>query len=568
MLLALLLFALPGDYEVVVFLGTDCPLAKLYASRLNDLSQRYPQIHFRAVNASQQDSEGEIASFGKLLRFSYTKDYQLARELAASRSPEAFLLHHGRVVYSGRIDDQYVPGANKSKPTRHGLQEAIQEVLSGQTVSVPRTEATGCYLSMPEETAGEVTYQEVAPILHKRCAPCHRPGQVAPFSLLTYEDTVGWGKTMREVVSQGRMPPWHADPEFGKFSNDRSLSAEERALLFAWLDAGSPRGNSEPSPPTFPAGWSIRADRVFTMAAPFHVPAEGVLEYQEFALDPEFREDAWIQAVEVQPGNRAIVHHINVYVRPRGTQKGSIFLGSMGDFYLAMTVPGNAVTSWPNGIAKVIPAGWEIVLSVHYQPIGTPQSDRSSIALELADPRTVRQQAATRLLLHAGNPLPANKLSPITVTWKLEEDYTLYALYPHMHLRGKSMRFEADGEILLSVPHYDFNWQHRYVLAQPKHLPQGTVIRCTAVYDNTSANPNNPDPNVAVQWGTQSTDEMFQAGFEIVRTNEDRVRETRASFYSLLVSSLGIAAAGAFLIGKRASQASPCRTNYLSAGMS
>jgi hypothetical protein len=287
------------------------------------------------------------------------------------------------------------------------------------------------------------------------------------------------------------------------------------------------------------------------MAAPFQVPAEGVLDYQEFPLDPGFSEDTWIQAVEVQPGNRAVVHHINVYLRPRGAPKGSLYLNRMADFYLAMAVPGNTVTTWPSGIAKVIPAGWEVVLSVHYQPNGTSQSDRSSIALQLADPRTVRQQVATRLLQHAGEPLPANKLTPITVSWTLDENYTLYALYPHMHLRGKSMEFEADDEILLSVPRYDFNWQHRYVLAEPMRLLKGTVIRCTAVYDNTSANPNNPDHSSEVRWGTQSTDEMFQGALEIVRTNEDRVAEAGATFRSNLASTLGIIIASGFLLWKR-----------------
>ncbi len=494
-------------------------MAKLYANRLNTLSKRYPEVKFRVANASEQDSEEEIAEFGKLLHFPMSKDYASARRLGATRSPEAFLLCNGKVVYSGRIDDQYTPGTNKSKPTRNDLEEAIKETLAGKPVSVPHTQATGCHLSIPD-----VTFKNVAPILHKRCAECHRPGQVAPFSLLTYQDTVGWGKTIREVVSQGRMPPWHADPKHGKFANDRSLTAEERETLFAWIDSGSPRGDTEPSPPVFHEGWAIRADKVLKTTG-YKVPAEGVLDYVEFPIDTGFTKDTWVQAVEIQAGNKAVVHHINVYLRPKGAEKGAIYLNSMSDFYLAMMVPGNSVTNWPSGVAKLIPSGWQIVLSVHYQPNGTEQFDVSSIALELAS--NVRQQAATRLVLHEGAPLPANETTTISETLTLEDDFTLYALYPHMHLRGKSMRFEADGEILLNVPHYDFNWQTRYILAEPKRLKKGVVVRCTAVYDNTSANPNNPNPNAAVKWDKQSTDEMFQAGFEVVRTNEDRIAENR-----------------------------------------
>ena len=534
------------DHEVVVFLGTECPMARLYANRLNEMSERYPSVKFRAVNASEQDSEAEVAEFGKLLRFPVSKDDALAHKLGATRSPEAFLLQHGRVVYSGRIDDQYTPGSNMSKPTRHDLEEALKESLEGKRVSVPHTEATGCRLSIPEAAAGEITYQDVAPIFHKRCAECHRPGQVAPFSLLTYQDTVGWGQTIREVITQGRMPPWHADPRHGKFANDRSLTSEERDTLLAWIDAGSPRGDAEPSPPTFHEGWSIRADKVLT-TPDYNVPAEGVLDYVEFPLDTGFTQDTWVQGVELRAGNKRVVHHINVYLRPKGAKKGSLYLNSMSDFYLAMMVPGNAVTEWPSGIAKVIPAGWQIVLSIHYQPNGAPQTDRSSIALQLADASAVKQQAATRLVLHEGAPLPSNEITTITKTWTLEDDFTLYALYPHMHLRGKSMRLEADGEILLDVPRYDFNWQTRYVLAEPLRLKKGTLVRCTAVYDNTSANPNNPDPNVAVEWGTQSTDEMFQAGFEVVRTHEDRLAQSRGQY--VLIVGIGIGAA--FLLRKR-----------------
>jgi hypothetical protein len=514
-------------------------MARLYANRLNTLSERYPQVKFRVANASQQDSESEVVEFGKLFHFPASKDYVLARRLGATRSPEAFLLAKGKVVYSGRIDDQYTPGANKSKPTRNDLEEAIKETLAGKPVSVPNTKATGCHLSIPD-----VTFKDVAPILHKHCAECHRPGQVAPFSLLTWQDTVGWGKTIREVVSQGRMPPWHADPKHGKFANDRSLSSTERDTLFTWIDAGSPRGDTEPSPPTFREGWAIRADKVLKTPG-YKVPAEGVLDYVEFPIDTGFTKDTWVQAVEIQAGNKGVVHHINVYLRPKGAESGVIYLNGMSDFYLAMMVPGNSVTNWPPGVAKLIPAGWQIVLSVHYQPNGRPQDDVSTIALELAS--DVRQQAATRLVQHQGPPLPAHEVTTISETWKLEDDFTLYALYPHMHLRGRSMRFEADGEVLLNVPHYDFNWQTRYVLAEPKLLKKGSVVRCTAIYDNTSGNPNNPDPSAAVKWNKQSTDEMFQAGFEVVRTHEDRFAENR----NRNAIAIGIVLSVVFLLRRR-----------------
>ena len=531
MLIALLLLAapdfeieyesyVPPRYEVFVFLGTECPMAKLYANRLSELADRYPQIHFQGVSANESDTAAEIATFQNGLRFGFRRNPQLAARLKPTRSPEAFFFVDDKLVYHGRIDDQYTPGTNRSQPSRNDLEEAIKETLAGQSVSVPETKATGCHIEVPQTPTGKITFDEVAPILHSRCAECHRPGEVAPFSLLTYEDTLGWKDTIREVVSANRMPPWHADPNHGKFANDRSLTAAEKSTLLAWVEAGAPAGTQKVAAPTFKTGWAIKTDLILKVQTPFAVPAEGVLGYQEFTLDPGFKKDTWVQAVEIQPGNKAVVHHINVYLRPKNAE-GKYYTNEMQDGYLAMTVPGNTVTSWPVGIAKVIPAGFQVVLSVHYQPNGKPQQDQSSIAFQFADPPSVHKQAATRVFM-GGFSIPPNTVTMATQEWKLEEDYTLYALYPHMHLRGRSMRFEIGDEVLLDVPHFDFNWQHRYVLAEPRTLPAGTIVRCTAVYDNTAANPNNPNPNATVKPGLQSTDEMFQSCFEVVRANEDR----------------------------------------------
>jgi hypothetical protein len=355
--------------------------------------------------------------------------------------------------------------------------------------------------------------------------------------LLSYDDAASWQAMIREVVRNNRMPPWHADPRYGHFVNDRSLTSTEKTTLLAWLDAGAPRGQTEPPPPKFPTGWSIAADLILQVEKPFAVPAHGVLDYQEFVLDPGLAQDTWIQAVEIQPGNRAVVHHINVYVRPKNARPGYYYTNEMADGYLAMTVPGNTVTRWPDGIAKVLPAGAQLVLSVHYQPNGTPQLDRSSIALQFADPRTVRQQAATRVFLKDDLVIPPHSVVTAQQEWKLENDYTLYALYPHMHLRGRSMRFETEGRVLLNVPAFDFNWQHRYVLAEPIHLKAGTVIRCTAVYDNTADNPNNPDPAAEVRHGPQSRDEMFQSCFEVVLTHENRQQQRATSNWGVVVVS-------------------------------
>jgi len=314
MLIALLLLAAP-DFEIeyvsyvppkceaFVFLSTKCPVGRLYASRLGELADRYPQIHFQGVATSEHDSDADVKTMQKTLRFGLRPQPELIKRFGATRSPEVFLVVNDHVVYKGRIDDQYGPGTNRAKPSRCDLEEAIKEVLSGTTVSVPETKVAGCLINHPSQSGADITFEDVASIFHQRCAECHRAGQVAPFSLLTYEDVVAVKDTIREVVDDGRMPPWHADPRYGKFANDRSLSETEKSVLLAWIDGGTPRGEREPTAPEFHDGRSFRPDVVRTMPEAFSVPAEGVLDYKEFVLDPGFSRDTWIQAVEVRPGN-------------------------------------------------------------------------------------------------------------------------------------------------------------------------------------------------------------------------------------------------------------------------
>jgi len=293
---------------------------------------------------------------------------------------------------------------------------------------------------------------------------------------------------------------------------------------------------------------------VLTMESEFVVPKEGVLDYQQFAIGPDFAEDTWIQAVEIRPGNRSVVHHVNVYTKPKNAKAGELYVNELGDYYLAMAVPGNTVTAFPKGTAKVIPAGWDVVVEVHYVPNGTVQVDRTSLALMFADRSTVRKQIATRAILDDHLEIGPHEKKTVAHTWELDDDYTLFALYPHMHLRGQSMLFEArypDGrqEVLLNVAQYDFAWQYRYVLRTPRTLPRGTMVTATAVYDNTAANPRNPDPGATVRAGRQSSDEMYQACLEICRTNEDLLSE--AEWAGIRPMWLVVAIAVVGIIGRR-----------------
>ncbi len=416
----------------VVFLGVDCPLVRLYAPRLNELSARYAErgVRVLAVDSNLHDSHDEVVAFAGDLQFTmvHDPDGRMARALGARRSPEAFLLDARRnVIYRGRIDDQYEPGIHgRGQPTRRDLQMAIDEALAGRPISVPVTEAAGCHLDLADDEPvvtnprdGAPTYAgDIAAIFDARCVECHRPGQAAPFSLLDYDDAVAWSATIRDVVAEGRMPPWSATG--GPFVHDRRLTPAERDALFAWIDAGMPRGDlsARPAPPRFSDDWQIRADRVLTMPTAFRVPAEGVLDYHEVAIDPGFGDDTWVSAVEIRPGNRAVVHHVNVYTKPPGARADELFVDSLGDYYLAMAVPGNSVTFMPAGCAKLIPAGWNIVLSIHYVPNGTPQLDQTSVALTLADPRSVRRQMATRAVLDDQLVIEPGEIKTVRHSWR------------------------------------------------------------------------------------------------------------------------------------------------------
>lgn len=362
---------------------------------------------------------------------------------------------------------------------------------------------------------GSVTYSaDVATVLQDRCQSCHRPGQVAPFSLLEYDQARRWAEPIREAIESRRMPPWHADPAFGRFLNDRSLSARERAVVLAWIDQKTPLGDPSKLPPakTFPEGWSIGIpDVVLSMLEPYEVKAEGVLSYQRFRIKTGFEHDQWIQAAEARPGNRAVVHHICVFVaddRPREERL------SDESRELVCYAPGDLPSVFPAGTAKHVPAGAALDIEVHYTPIGTPQSDRSSVGLIFAR-GPISRRAFTKGISQKNFTIPPGAdHHEVRSSYQFARDARLLSFMPHMHLRGKDFRYTAtypDGrtEILLSIPAYDFGWQSVYRLVAPKPMPAGTRIDCVAHFDNSAANPANPDPTVAVGWGEQTFDEMM-----------------------------------------------------------
>jgi peroxiredoxin len=529
-----------GKLVVVAFVGTECPLAKNYAPRLKSLAAEFADrgVAFLAINANVQDSLTELGAYARAyeIPFPVLKDNGnvVADKMGAVRTPEVFLLDKDRVIrYWGRIDDQYgfKTGAGYVKPKlkERFLADAITAVLDGKDVAQPEVASVGCFIgrvAAKSEPKGDVTYSnQIARIMQNRCVECHREGEVAPFTLLSYDDVSAWADTIREVVDEGRMPPWFADPRYGHFTNDARLSDEEKQQLFAWIDNGCPEGNPKdlPEPRKFVDGWQIgEPDQiVYTRAEPFDVPAEGVVEYQYFTADPGWTEDKWISATECRPGNRSVVHHIIAFVQPPGE-------GDVGD---RGGIGGYAPGMTPNicrpGTAIRVPAGSKLVFQMHYTTNGVAQSDRSMVGIKFIDPKTVKQTVRGGVVGNTAFRIPPGDGNfEVTARHLFLKDTLILNLTPHMHVRGKDFKFVAeypDGtkEVLLDVPSYDFNWQLRYMLVEPKLMPKGTRLHCTAHFDNSADNLANPDPTATVTYGDQTWEEMMFGFYTSIDPKQD-----------------------------------------------
>lgn len=509
---------------VVAFLGTECPLAKLYAVRLQSMHDELSGagVGIIGVMSNRHDSLLDIGSFAQRqsLTFPIVKDAggRLADQLGAKRTPEVFVFDaKRRLHYRGRVDDQYGIGYVRDEPRRHDLRAALDELIAGEPVSVPRTEAVGCIIGRKKTVPSDasVTYGgQVAAILNRHCVECHREGEIAPFALTDYEEVAGWADMIAEVVRDQRMPPWHADPAHGHFANARLMSDEEKQLLFDWAEAGAPAGDLSdlPVPPAKVAGWQLprEPDLVFNVSPePFEVPAEGAVRYQYFRADPKLDRDVWIEAAELKPGNRSVVHHILAFAVPKGQRRG--LDGARG--FLVGYVPGARVEPWPAGHAKRIPAGSELIFQVHYTPIGTVAIDQSELGICIKEDAAVTHEIVTTSAVQSRFSIPPGKADhPVAASSpKFPAGAKLLSMSPHMHVRGKSFEYtiESSGERVLSIPHYDFNWQTTYVLEQPLPLKEGDRMLCRGTFDNSAANLNNPDPTDTVTWGDQTWDEMM-----------------------------------------------------------
>jgi hypothetical protein len=396
-------------------------------------------------------------------------------------------------------------------------------------------------------SAKEVTFhKDVLPILQKRCQECHRQGEVAPMKFTSYKEARPWAKAIKEAVVTRRMPPWHADPHYGKFANDRSLSQNEIDTLTAWADTGAKEGplKDAPSPVSFVDGWTIgKPDVVIQMPIAYKVPATGTVEYTYFVVPSGFKEDRWIDKLEARAGSNVVVHHIVVYARapgrkflpdakpgepfvpkksptsdhPADTGTGELYGLGDGLEMVAVYVPGGTAYQTRPGQARLIPAGADLIFQMHYTPNGKETLDQSRLGIVFAK-EPPKERVVNTFIMNPNMRIPAGESNAkVDARVTLKQDVVLQSFFPHMHVRGKAFEYRAvypsgESQVLMRVPKYDFNWQMSYYLQEPLLLPKGTRIEASAWYDNSPNNPSNPNPKEDVYWGDQTWEEML-AGF-------------------------------------------------------
>ena len=408
--------------------------------------------------------------------------------------------------------------------------------------------ATAALAANANKVNGPVTFnKDVLPVLQKNCQSCHRPGEAAPMSFITYRSTRPWAKAIKEAVRSKRMPPWFADPSHGKWANDRTLSDADKATLTSWADSGAAEGSPKdaPMPVKFVDGWNIGTpDMLLEMPVDYEVPADGTIEYTYFVIPTGFTEDKWVQLSEIRPGNRQVVHHVIAFIRPPNSKwladakVGEAFVpkkaqsdgaggqrrdegGMGGNEWLTGYAPGTIPDVLKPGQGRLIKAGSDIVLQMHYTTNGKAAIDRTKVGIIFAK-EPPKERVFTLAVTTNKFAIPANAASHrVDASLTIQADTKMVSLLPHMHLRGKSFEYRAvyptgETQVLLSVPRYDFNWQLSYLPEKPIMLPKGTKLEATAHYDNSANNPANPNPNIEVRYGDQSWEEMMFGFFEVV----------------------------------------------------
>ncbi|MBL8820231.1 MAG: redoxin domain-containing protein [Planctomyces sp.] len=547
------------DLVICVFISPHCPISNAYLPELARLADKYPMLtkSMMGVVPETMATEAEVkefrTKFGVTFPVIRDRSNQLAITMHATHTPQVVVRRRGETIYSGRIDDRFVDlGSSRSSATKRDFEEVLSELQQGRVPSTRQTSPVGCVIerliaeSQSHGTKSQLTFnRDIAPVVFEHCSVCHRPGEVAPFSLMTFDDLLQHADQVKLVLERSIMPPWKPEPGFAEFRNEHRLNDREKQRFLDWLNSERNEGapGDLPPEPEFTDGWQLgKPDLILEMAESFSVPSDGPDIYQHFVIPTGLTKDRLVNAVEFRPGAPEVVHHSIMYYDTTGRGR-ELDAEDPLPGYARMGSPGFAVTGslggWgPGGQPQPLPIamgrplekGSDMIVQIHYHSIGRPMKDRSKIGLYFAPegashPVTEIMVASVELEIPAGQERHLHRAE-----YTLPVDTILFDVTPHMHVLGKEIRAQAfcpDGTVvpLIWIRDWNFYWQDKYVYQKPLELPQGTRIFLECWFDNSSRNPLNPNsPPRTVFWGDFSNDEMGICYFQATTRTADEYR--------------------------------------------
>jgi peroxiredoxin len=517
---------------VVMVQGNACPAVRSALPEFAALRERFEPsgVKFFMLNSNLQDDrtalQAEADAYGIDVPILDDETQLIGESLDLSHAGEILVINpkSWTIAYRGPISE-----AASDEKTSFAA-NALEAVLAGEQVATANRETVGCSIDLAQADSNHasISYVEtIAPLLKENCVVCHTEGGLGPWAMSSYTMVQGFAPMIREVLRTKRMPPWHADPHIGVFKNDRSLSVEDMQTLVHWVEAGAPRGDG-PDPlsaaQTASVEWPLGEPDLVLDIPEYAVPASGVVDYQFPNVANPLDRGVWVKAATVVPGDREVVHHILAGSMdadsPGGRRTSGVF-----DNYLIGYAPGNESHTFPEGTGVYIAPGGEFSFQMHYTPVGRETVDRSKIGLYFHEEQPenfYRQDVVVNPTIR----IPPNEARHKEVAYyQFDQPALLHDLVPHSHYRGVASKFELwkpDGtkEVILSVPNYDFNWQRTYEFIEPKYMEAGTKLVHTTWYDNSSANPANPDSERTVTWGLQSWEEMLYGAFSYTYVDE------------------------------------------------
>jgi len=524
------LYRLREAPAVVIFVyGVGCPIVRLSAPGLETLKTEYTEkgVQFIGLNPNVLDNREEVAKeaeeYSVTLPILMDTSGAISSSLGITRMAEFIVAvpkQDWKIVYRGPMDDRFDYGSQKPEATKTWLRDALEAVLAERAPETAVVQTKGCLVNMPK--VEEVSYaKDIVPILQSKCTDCHVEGGIGPFALDSYDRVRKWAPMMRETIRTKLMPPWHADPHYGKFSNARALSSEEERTLLAWIERGAPKTEEEPDPlaenvKPREAVWAMgEPDLVLQLPNPEEIPATGIVDYRYITVPTGLTEDKWVSGLEVLPTDPTVVHHALIFVAyPKQYRHIQPRSESGLNGYFAAYLPGARIKPYPDGTGQFLPAGSSLVFQMHYNTTGKASVDQTKMGLYFH-----KSTPAKTLLIEAAAEtdfgIPPNVQDhPIAAAERFRRPIEVHGLSPHMHYRGGRARFIAmqpDGAVntMLNVPFYEFDWQPMYFFEEPISLPEGSRMRVEGAFDNSVFNPKNPDPNKFVYFGEQSFEEMF-----------------------------------------------------------